>query len=161
MTISTIMSRREALELGLKRFYNGKPCSRGHLAERFTCNGACSDCLTFKTPSKVRKVTGTNVGWPAKGLVFHVGFTPTREEVEACFNYIEACGWHDVALQAVHDDPVLLAKHIAPLSGVEKAALHGTDYRLATRKAIFDAAAEYEEHKRNGTFPRGKLPGDA
>lgn len=38
-----IILRKEALTKGLKRYYTGKPCKRGHVAERFI-NGPCVEC---------------------------------------------------------------------------------------------------------------------
>lgn len=37
-------SRSEALRLGLTRYFTGKPCKRGHVAERLTSCGRCYDC---------------------------------------------------------------------------------------------------------------------
>lgn len=39
-----IISRKEAKALGLKRYFTGKPCCRGHVAERYT-TGNCLDCM--------------------------------------------------------------------------------------------------------------------
>lgn len=38
-----IISRKDALAAGLTRYFTGKPCSRGHVAER-TKNGDCCEC---------------------------------------------------------------------------------------------------------------------
>lgn len=37
-----IITRREAIERGLIRYYTGKPCHRGHVTERYT--GSCNCC---------------------------------------------------------------------------------------------------------------------
>lgn len=43
---------REAADLQFKsRFYTGKPCKKGHLAERYVTNGGCVMCV-----NKVRRV---------------------------------------------------------------------------------------------------------
>lgn len=39
-----VMTRRKAAEAGLKRYYTGKPCSKGHDSPRFTSTGACVKC---------------------------------------------------------------------------------------------------------------------
>lgn len=39
-----IISRAEAQRLGLKRYYNGDVCSRGHIAERWTNSCRCLEC---------------------------------------------------------------------------------------------------------------------
>lgn len=38
-----IISRKEAAARGLKRYFSGKPCPHGHLAERFVSHG-CVEC---------------------------------------------------------------------------------------------------------------------
>ena len=39
-----IVSRREAMARGLKRYFTGKPCRRGHLSERDTMHRRCFAC---------------------------------------------------------------------------------------------------------------------
>jgi hypothetical protein len=46
-------TRKEALQKGLVRFYTGKPCSHGHLSERYATTGACIECLRGTAPESV------------------------------------------------------------------------------------------------------------
>ena len=39
-----IVTRMEAAKAGLNRFYTGKPCRNGHMAERYVLNGTCVEC---------------------------------------------------------------------------------------------------------------------
>lgn len=39
-----VVSRREAKRLGLKRYFTGKRCKHGHVAERNPCDGKCVEC---------------------------------------------------------------------------------------------------------------------
>lgn len=39
-----IISRAEAKELGLKRYFTGVPCKRGHVCERYTGDSKCVEC---------------------------------------------------------------------------------------------------------------------
>lgn len=39
-----ITSRKEAKSLGLTHYFTGKPCIRGHISKRWTCNGKCIGC---------------------------------------------------------------------------------------------------------------------
>lgn len=41
-------SRSEAITVGEKYFFTGKPCKRGHLADRYVGNGGCVECLRPK-----------------------------------------------------------------------------------------------------------------
>lgn len=38
------ISRRDALNLGRRRFYTGRPCKNGHDAQRFVSTGGCVAC---------------------------------------------------------------------------------------------------------------------
>lgn len=40
-----IVTRDAALEQGLKRYFTGRPCGRGHLAERTVSSRNCVDCI--------------------------------------------------------------------------------------------------------------------
>jgi 5-methylcytosine-specific restriction endonuclease McrA len=59
---STIIRRKDALAQGLRRYFTGKPCKAGHVAERFT-NGNCVAC----EPAKVRQY-----GWSKKNPERHL-----------------------------------------------------------------------------------------
>jgi hypothetical protein len=39
-----IITKREAREQGLKWFYTGKPCPKGHVCERYVANSECRKC---------------------------------------------------------------------------------------------------------------------
>lgn len=39
-----IISRKEAVQLGLSRYFTGKPCKNGHIAERLMSVGQCLTC---------------------------------------------------------------------------------------------------------------------
>jgi 5-methylcytosine-specific restriction endonuclease McrA len=43
--------RRHAKSLGLKRYFTGKFCKRGHISERWTSTGKCTRCYAPKTES--------------------------------------------------------------------------------------------------------------
>lgn len=39
------ISRKQAIEMGLKRYFTGKPCPKGHVVERMVSGRGCVDCL--------------------------------------------------------------------------------------------------------------------
>lgn len=39
-----LVSREEAKRLGLKRYFNGQPCIRGHVAPRYVSVSSCTEC---------------------------------------------------------------------------------------------------------------------
>ena len=57
--IREIVSRAEAKERGLTRYYTGKPCPHGHDSERRVANSACNECVKDRIKAK-RK---TPEGW--------------------------------------------------------------------------------------------------
>jgi hypothetical protein len=44
-----IITRKEAQEKGLPRYFTGKPCKRGHVCERYCRRGTCVDCTASRT----------------------------------------------------------------------------------------------------------------
>ena len=44
--------RAKAKAEGKTRYYTGRPCPHGHVAERAVCNGACVECLSIRQSSK-------------------------------------------------------------------------------------------------------------
>jgi len=40
----TIISRKEAIEIGKSKYFTGKPCKHGHLSERYTLHKTCIMC---------------------------------------------------------------------------------------------------------------------
>lgn len=60
--IRPIVTRAEAVAIGIKRYFTGKPCRHGHISERFTSTTLCVECnrewsrIIRKTnPSKKRE----------------------------------------------------------------------------------------------------------
>lgn len=43
-----IVSARDAFDNGKKRYFSGKPCKYGHIAERMVSNGVCVECLSYR-----------------------------------------------------------------------------------------------------------------
>lgn len=48
-----IITRMAAARSGLKRYYTGKPCKRGHDSERWVYNGHCVEC-TMETNRRIK-----------------------------------------------------------------------------------------------------------
>lgn len=43
-----MIARADALAVGLKRYFTGRPCRRGHEAERAACDHTCVECSRLK-----------------------------------------------------------------------------------------------------------------
>jgi hypothetical protein len=55
--MTEIITRAEALAKGLKRFFTGKSCKRGHVVERRVDTGDCAECVNQRN----RKWRATNL----------------------------------------------------------------------------------------------------
>ncbi|MGZ8924637.1 MAG: hypothetical protein ACXW2E_02015 [Nitrososphaeraceae archaeon] len=58
--MTKIVTRKEAIEIGLKQYFTGKPCIRGHISTRNTAAGNCHKCwcednVKYKDPSYTKK----------------------------------------------------------------------------------------------------------
>lgn len=53
--MSHFISRQEAIEERLPRYFTGEPCKHGHVSERRTVSGACIECesVTRKALAKL------------------------------------------------------------------------------------------------------------
>jgi 5-methylcytosine-specific restriction endonuclease McrA len=48
-----IICRKDALAIGRIRYFTNKPCKYGHIAERWSCDGQCVECVrVFQTKHK-------------------------------------------------------------------------------------------------------------
>lgn len=50
-----MIKRKQALEQNLTYYYTGKPCRKGHVAQRRAINGCCTECEKEKNNSESRK----------------------------------------------------------------------------------------------------------
>ena len=51
MIVMEIISRKEAQQRGLPRYYTGKPCKHGHICERYAV-GSCVECSNIASKAK-------------------------------------------------------------------------------------------------------------
>ena len=51
-----IISKKEAKEKGLKRYYTGEPCVYGHISERYTNGGGCIVCLDENRKKRMKEI---------------------------------------------------------------------------------------------------------
>lgn len=62
-----VIDRHIAHQKGLKKFFTGRQCKRGHVAERWVQNGSCVACTNLNTKPGAR---ARNVVQPPSGLAF-------------------------------------------------------------------------------------------
>ena len=61
-----VVTRDEARLAGLKRYFTGKPCLRGHLSERHLVNGTCRTCFYLLRKPRNNKARQTERIWRRK-----------------------------------------------------------------------------------------------
>jgi hypothetical protein len=74
-----LISRQDAISQGLARYFTGKPCKHGHIAERYTCNKTCCVCgnqgaVKTKT-KKPLKIYEENKKWRQSNPDKALGYT--------------------------------------------------------------------------------------
>ena len=47
-----LISRKEAIEKGLKRFFTGKPCNHDHISERTVSSKGCLECSRIRQAAR-------------------------------------------------------------------------------------------------------------
>jgi len=52
LTMQKIITRKKAIELGLKRFFTGKACRNGHIADRYVADTSCCECRSISRKEK-------------------------------------------------------------------------------------------------------------
>lgn len=56
-----VINRKIAIELGLKRYFTGKPCKYGHVSERILPSSNCAVCAKINASKKVSEMTDEQV----------------------------------------------------------------------------------------------------
>jgi hypothetical protein len=54
-----IMKRRVAASQGLKKYWTGRPCTNGHLKQRYTSSGVCMGCHSMHANNYNKRMRGT------------------------------------------------------------------------------------------------------
>ena len=82
-----IISRKEALDKGLKRYFTGGSCKHGHVTERRASSGSCCECTRLAT--KAWRVEGKSKG---KASTYYHKPTPDNSTLESWFIYNKVTG---------------------------------------------------------------------
>jgi len=61
-----IITARQAFDKGLTRYFTGKECCHGHLAERMISNGCCVECLKARTKRTKKDIYEATKVWRLK-----------------------------------------------------------------------------------------------
>lgn len=58
-----IITKQQARERGLDRYFTGKPCKYGHASTRYLSNGVCVDCMQSHNKGSSAKYQETRAQW--------------------------------------------------------------------------------------------------
>jgi hypothetical protein len=119
--------RAEAKRLGLPRYFTGRPCVNGHIAERYT-SGGCVECVAMGKelyPEDPERKRQRKQRWDANNVEHRRAYREANHasgrEDEAKWRAAEACPqWADrEAIKAIYlaCPPGMLVDHIVPLKG--------------------------------------------
>ncbi len=86
-----IISRADAVIVGHKRYFTGRPCSKGHTAQRYVSTGNCCDCQKAYSSTYAqseRSVFYRNFD-QRKAELLHPGIHVPPEAHEEIYQYID------------------------------------------------------------------------
>jgi len=129
-----IISRDNAHALGLKRYFTGEPCKRGHVVERYVSTGACKSCLHRDARSDLHSPFSFHA--PLRAVYFK---DASGIEAQGAFRFMENAGWYEAAVKLLREDPALLAHHTAHLTTSQRQTLRNVDTARAARRAKLQA----------------------
>ena len=132
-----LISRQEAIQQKLTRYYTGEPCKHGHTAEKRTSNRTCIECLAI-----TKRVWSNRPDVKEKGLIRldkHNKAHPekhlarTRKRQAALLKRVPAWDPHAHLIVAKYQLAAMLSQafgtphhvdHIIPLQGRKVSGLH-------------------------------------
>lgn len=129
-TAPMVMSRAEAMALGLPKYFIGRPCKNGHLAERYI-NGDC--CACRKMPEYKAKVAASRSSPEYKAKIRALKASPeykikarqrARLQRSTPEGRAKRVAWASARYYRKKHEPEFKAK---------RAALHASYYRKSTR----------------------------
>lgn len=77
-----IITRKTAKEIGITRYFTGRPCVRGHITFRHAANGGCLACNLIRKPAKNLPVTTPEQRKAAQELRSKRWYAKNKEQVK-------------------------------------------------------------------------------
>jgi len=81
-----IQTRKEAAQLGQTKYYTGKPCKHGHLAQRYVSSGLCISCTADRAKGFRRNVADARSGLIAVTVMVHPDDKRAIEDTASALN---------------------------------------------------------------------------
>jgi len=159
MDHSAKVSKKEALAQGLKTYYTGKPCVRGHVAARMVSNSTCVVCLSNNRTAydklHVAKHRARGQRWLAKNPDAVIWAAERRAAMRARRG---VDGWQErEGILAFYWLARIISKntkvkhqvdHVYPLKGKKSCGLHVTaNLQILPRRANLEKSNKCPETK--------------
>lgn len=137
-----IISYSEARKLGLSRYFTGKPCLRGHIAERYAYNATCVECLDVKKPRDNIRLTAIKDGKNKyfNGIPCKHGHIADRYVNGGCV----VC--HDARTAKVPKAKRRQYARKSRLKNIEKSLARERLYRLLNPKKVAAACRQWQQN---------------
>jgi hypothetical protein len=143
-----IITRKEAKEQGLTRYFTGKPCPQGHIVEKAVSNYTCVQCREQKArlwekqnPEKIKKSKQkwsqqnpekkkkANRGWQQNNKFLVAKYARTRQATKkqrtpTWANQSEITMWYEVAEVLSRSGVKFHVDHVVPMQGKTVSGLH-------------------------------------
>jgi len=155
-----LISRSEARAKGLRRYFTGRPCRRGHVAERLVSTQHCRECSNHHSRQQYQRSPRTREEVKAKRLLRDYGLTMDefnammvsqagqclicpRKLVEPCVDHCHTtgrirgllCSKCNSGLGMFDDDPERLLRAIDYLKGSSGGGQHACCRPAPERRA--------------------------
>jgi hypothetical protein len=137
-----IITRKEAAQQGLSRYYTGKPCKHGHVAERQTSKGECIACK--------RK-------WDKQNIDYHRSYWAKPENRERRrksaekYNRSKKRAYFWLAYYAKNKEKIIQYQREYAKTNKEKISKASKVYRLKNAAALTAAKANRKKHVKKAT----------
>jgi len=82
-----IIDRKTAIDLGFTRYFTGKPCKNGHIAQRKVESGSCVECARLVTSRWRQNGSKAKQNFNPKGKNL-----PSQDYLRECFDYVFKTG---------------------------------------------------------------------
>ena len=137
-----IISRKEAMDRGLKRYFTGNPCKHGHVSERQTSKGVCVSC---------------KIKWEKQNLNYYKSYWAKPENRERRRKSIEKYNHSEKRLHfwsayyAKNKERIIQYQREYAKTNKEKILKASKAYRIKNTAALTAAKANRKRHVKKAT----------
>jgi hypothetical protein len=152
------ITRAEAKARGLKRYFTGKPCKRGHVCERIISNRRCVECLRILRrqwhDANRDRESGRRREWRATNPEYHLEWAKNNRETAR--GYCRRFYWENIANQRDRARKTMATLYLADKALIEFFELNGLIEKGASwkEKQIVLRAFKLVEKQTNAEYEK-------